>query len=129
MQYENNQNRFKLCALCNNRIHKDHVVCQDHLPEMEVYRNELWFQELCKMQERQYEIEVAEYRYINGLNYIPTLQKSYKTRGKQLSYTIKNEIFRLYRSGLGDRKIAKRLQLPFYTVNKLLTRHRKNRKM
>lgn len=125
MLYEHYQNRFKLCALCQNRIISGHVVCQEHLPEMEMYKNELWFQELCRAQERQYEIDVEEYRFINGLNYVPTLQKSSKSRGKGLSYQTKQSIIALYNKGFGDRRIAKQLNINYSTVNKFLYRFRK----
>lgn len=124
MQYEENRDRLKLCALCDARIEKDKTVCQKHMPELELYRNELWFQELCRMQQRQYEIDLEEYRYMRG-NSLPSLaQKSTANRGK-LSQSNKNAIIKLNKSGLGWRKIAKTLGLKPYTVNKFLYRYNK----
>lgn len=125
MLYERYQNRFKLCALCQNRIISGHVVCQEHLPEMEQYHNELWFQELCRMQERQYQIDTEEYRFVNGLNYVPTLQKYHRTRGKQLTYPQRKDILTLYSKGVGARRIAKQLNISINTVNQFLKRNKK----
>lgn len=125
MLYEKNQNRLKTCALCTNKIHKDHVVCEDHLEDMELYKHEFWFQELCRLEQRQYEIEVDEYRLIKHGSYPATLQKSTKPRYK-LTQTQKNSILKLNNQGLGWRKIAKQLTIPPYTVNKFLYRYKKN---
>lgn len=125
MLYEQYQDRLKLCALCNNRINKTHVVCEDHLADMEKYRHEEWFITLCQMQQRQYEIDVEEYRIIKHGFPISTLQKSSRTRGKQLTNQQKKDILYLYNHGLGDRRIAKQLKIPYSAVNKLLYRYRK----
>lgn len=132
MLYETNQNRFKICALCDNRILKDHVVCEVHLPDLELYRNDFWFQELCRMQQRQYEIDVEEYWFfVRGGNVHPntvsTKVKSTKPRLK-LSYSQKNNILSLNKQGLGWRKIAKKLNIPAYLVNKFLYRLNKRTK-
>lgn len=127
MLYEKNRNLLKLCALCNNRIHSNYVVCQEHLADLELYKDDFWFQELCRFQQRQYEIEVEEIRLVKGDRYtlFAPLQKSSKTRGKQLTNQQKQDILYLYKKGFGDRKIAKQLNLRYSSVNKFLYRYRK----
>lgn len=125
MEYEENRNNFKLCALCDARINKQFVVCKDHMADMELYRNEQWFQELVRMQERQYQIDVEEYTLLTRSN-LPTLpEKRSKSRGKQLTNEEKFSILKLYNSGLGDRRIAKALNLEYHTVRTYLWRYRK----
>ena len=109
MQLEENRDRLKICALCDLRIPKDHVVCKNHIYDMEQYKHNLWFINLCEMQERQYIIDLEEFTLLKG-GKLPTLaEKSSKSRGKQLTNQNKNDIKKLYSSGIGDRKIAKLL--------------------
>lgn len=121
MLYEKNQNLLKVCALCDARINSQHVVCTDHMKDLEQYHSEEWFIEMCRLQNRQYEIEIEEIRIQKGsASYLPLL-KSAKPRSK-LSMSDKNNILRLKKSGLGRVKIAKTLKLSTYAVDKFLNR-------
>lgn len=129
MQYEENQDRLKVCALCMNRIKKDHVVCEEHISDMELYRNTQWFIELCQMQERQYQIDLEEFTLARGGKLPSLAEKGSKSRSKQLTYTQKREIERLYGEGIGDRKIAKLIKINYNTVRNYLYRFRKLNKI
>lgn len=124
MEYEQNRDRLKLCALCWNRIKKDWVVCEDHISDMEKYRNEFWFQELVREQQRQYEIDLEEFTLLKGGNLSSLAEKSVKPRTK-LTNTDKSNITRLLRQGLGWRRIAKTLKLNPKTVDKYVYRLKK----
>lgn len=118
----------KVCALCDTKIPKHKNTCRVHEEQEEQYRNEPWFIALIEFQQRQYEIDTEQERAFRfGIASVKD-QKQSKTRGKQLSNSVKREMIDLYRGGLGDRRIAKLLKLSYKTVNTFLWRYRKQRK-
>lgn len=125
MKYETNTNRLKLCALCNNRITHLEIVCQEHTKEYQLYQNEQWFVEIVAMQQRQYEINVDEFRAVTN-RAITSLQTSTKPRSK-LTITDKGNIMRLMNTGKGWRKIARELNLNPFAVNKFIYRLKRKR--
>lgn len=120
-----NKQLVKVCALCDHTIPYHQIVCFNHKADLEQYEDELWFQELVAAQQKQYEIDMTEQR--GDTFRLQIEQKQSKTRGKQLSYSTKSTILKMYASGLGDRRIAKQLNLSYKTVNTFLWRHRKKR--
>lgn len=117
-----NKQLVKVCALCDHTIPYHQIVCFNHKADLEQYEDELWFQELVAAQQKQYEIDMTEQR--GDTFRLQLEQKSYKSRGKQLPWRSREAIITLYKSGLGDRRIAKQLNINFYTVNKFLSRYR-----
>jgi NAD-dependent SIR2 family protein deacetylase len=122
MLYEQNQDRLKLCALCDNRINKAHVVCEKHLADMEKYRFEEWFITLCQMQERQYQIDLDEFTLLRG----GTLAVTSAKPTTKLTQTDKNSIIALNKKGYGRIRIAKTLSLSKYAVDKFLNRYKRS---
>lgn len=120
-----NTRRIKLCALCDNKIPHNHVVCPTHYKEYALYKNEQWFIELVKMQRKQAEIDRKECVTIHKLSenslstYLGNLSTGKNKHNKDI-------IIELYNKGMRPVDIAKELRLNRYTVTKIVYRFKKS---